>query len=69
MNNINVTESTCSYPGRPISGYITPNMPVYAIDEKVSFSCRLGYRLDGDSESMCGEKGEFSSAVPKCTSM
>ena len=54
----------CGDPGVPVHGYkIGDN---YWAGEMVTFACDTGYHLEGPTNRLCLENGNWSNVVPTC---
>ena len=54
----------CGDPGVPVYGYkIGEN---YWAGEMVTFACDAGYHLEGPTNRLCLENGNWSNVVPAC---
>ncbi|XP_077970683.1 CUB and sushi domain-containing protein 1-like isoform X3 [Styela clava] len=58
--------AVCNNPGSPKFGSVSPNRPKYAVGDIVSFSCDIGYLIDGITTTICQDNGKFSDGVPSC---
>ena len=57
----------CGDPGVPVHGYkIGEN---YWAGEMVTFACDTGYHLEGPTNRLCLENGNWSNVVPTCKKM
>lgn len=57
---------TCSNPGRPVFGYISPDLPSYSVNAEVTYACDVGYVLRGSVYAVCERSGRFTEAPPTC---
>ena len=56
---------TCDDLDDPGHGAVSYTATVY--DSVASYSCDVGYSLNGDDERMCLESGEWSGTAPSCS--
>ena len=57
----------CGDPGIPVYGYkIGEN---YGAGEMVAFACDAGYHLEGPTNRLCLENGNWSNVVPACKTL
>lgn len=59
-----VTSVVCPTPENPKNGKATYTTLAY--NSVVSYECRYGYTLVGESSSRCGASAKWSGTVPSC---
>lgn len=60
------TGLNCGYPGSPAFGRPHPLKDTYRPGEFVSYTCTLGYSLQGHISRQCQENGTWSGVLPVC---
>nr|XP_023654550.1 membrane cofactor protein-like [Paramormyrops kingsleyae] len=60
-------DTTCSSPRVPNGEKTSGFHLIYKYGDSVSFQCRKGYVLSGNSSATCSAKGQWKPALPKCT--
>uniref|UniRef100_A0A3B1IJY0 Complement receptor type 2-like n=1 Tax=Astyanax mexicanus TaxID=7994 RepID=A0A3B1IJY0_ASTMX len=62
----NCTMVTCPKPSVFDNGYFSPDKELYKYEEKLTFSCKKGFRLEGASEIVCTMDEIFKPPPPRC---
>lgn len=57
---------TCSNPGTPAFGMISPDKTTYAYNSVVTFSCVAGFTLTGPTTRTCMNTGKWNTVNPTC---
>lgn len=57
----------CGDPGLPVHGYKTGAN--YWAGQMVTFTCDTGYHLEGPTNRLCQENGNWSDVAPTCDKM
>ena len=57
----------CGDPGMPMHGYKTGAN--YWAGQMVTFTCDTGYHLEGPTNRLCQENGNWSDVAPTCDKM
>ncbi|XP_066283044.1 sushi, von Willebrand factor type A, EGF and pentraxin domain-containing protein 1-like [Branchiostoma lanceolatum] len=57
----------CPPPQAPLNGHVTGNIQQYG--DMISYTCDVGYLLNGPSVSTCLSTGVWSDQAPQCTAM
>lgn len=66
MNQCIFTES-CSYRAPPKHGKVSPDEQAYFVGQRILFSCKKDYYLDGIEENTCQKGGEWQfTRTPRC---
>jgi len=60
------TERSCGNPGTPENG--EKNSSSYQYGSAISFSCNVGYTLQGSQVRTCQTNGEWTGTQPTCSS-
>ena len=60
------TERSCGNPGTPYNG--EKNSSTYQYGNSISFTCNVGYTLQGSQVRTCQTNGEWTGTQPSCTS-
>ena len=55
----------CGHLGGPVNGYTIGNNFTYG--STVTFSCDIGYELEGNETALCQANGQWSSNIPLCS--
>nr|XP_054756129.1 zona pellucida sperm-binding protein 1-like isoform X2 [Lytechinus pictus] len=59
----------CSDPGEPAHGTYNTSHPNWLFGSYVTFSCDVGYELDGEDRIDCRQNGTYSGPRPECKSV
>ena len=57
---------TCFDPGFFLNGRKSPEAGPYACNSIISYSCNIGYELQGVNTQRCQPSGQWSGAQPTC---
>lgn len=60
---------TCSNPGPLAGGIVRPNRQSYEVGQTITYVCDVGYKIKGQSSSICKDDGEWTNPLPDCISM
>ena len=60
------TERSCGNPGTPDNG--GKNSSAYQYGNAISFTCNVGYTMQGSQVRTCQTNGEWTGTQPTCTS-
>lgn len=56
----------CRQPSRPRYSTVDPDQRVYKVGETITYKCRRGFELKGDSVLTCQDDGNFDLRPPTC---
>lgn len=59
---------TCGFPGSPSKGSVSPSGSSHKYGTVATFSCEIGYNLQGSATRTCQGDSQWSGAVPVCQS-
>ncbi|XP_072019518.1 complement receptor type 2-like isoform X10 [Amphiura filiformis] len=62
-------EIRCGAPAQPQNGNISPILSSYSYQQEVSFSCNVGYFLNGDEIIRCTSENDWSASFPTCSAV
>ena len=57
----------CGDPGTPTNGHLNFSSATY--NSVVTYTCDVGYTLQGSNSRTCQSNGEWSGRVPQCNGM
>ncbi|ELU03526.1 hypothetical protein CAPTEDRAFT_78846, partial [Capitella teleta] len=57
---------TCGFPGSPSKGSVSPSGSSHKYGTVATFSCEIGYNLQGSATRTCQGDSQWSGAVPVC---
>lgn len=61
-----LTGITCPDPGVPVDGRRLPLFGVFLPGQAATFSCGVGFRLQGRESLTCGADGQWDDVPPTC---
>ena len=62
-----ISAINCGDPGSPMNGQ--RSLPSKAYNSVVTYTCDVGYTLQGSDRRTCQSNGQWSGSVPQCNGM